>query len=73
MGFIRLMGDATIRDLIRQEGGHLAQNIGAAIVREKHPTRRRDELRERIAALNSSNKPGPHGPRKIVRGNVRTD
>jgi hypothetical protein len=61
--------DATITELIRARNGVLPQNAGAAIVRGKHPTRRRDELRERIKALTGNVKSGPSGPRANRAGN----
>jgi hypothetical protein len=61
--------DATIRELIRERGGVLPQNEGATIVRAKHSTRRRDEVRERIKALTGNLRPGPTGPRANRAGN----
>jgi hypothetical protein len=55
--------DQTIRRLIEERGGRLPLNAGAILVIKDHPTRRRDEVRDRIRAIQGPQRPGPTGPR----------
>jgi hypothetical protein len=55
--------DQTIRRLSDERGGRLPLNVGAILVIEDHPTRRRDEVRDRIRAIQGPQRPGPTGPR----------
>lgn len=55
--------DMTIRRLVMEREGHLPLNDGAKYVIERHPTRRRDEIRKRIAAITKPTRSGPVRPR----------
>ncbi len=55
--------DATIRRLVLLYGCKLNVEPGAKMVIEKHRSRRRNEIRERIKSIRKVDKPGPTGPR----------